>query len=348
MIEKTTHPATPDGAATIRCAECGAPAPVERVRYREERVRVETRQPAVAWRGPHGPPLARPARPVGAGHTHQIKRVPICLDCRRRQRTGFLSVCAFVAACSLAALFIYSRDAAPPQPTTLALAPPPHPTAATPRAPGAAPTRAPAAAPPNALAAAPTRAPAAAPTSAPDAPVVVSTPLPAPTPSSAPKSVTPSKSAPVPAAPSDTSQVAASTAPPAATDTAAPAWRSDDPAPDAQPPVWRPERKTRTASRKPAATARDRAELSPDSAQSLRASGYSALQNRSFGQALWQLERAANLGDAYAPMYIGEMFQYGLGVGRDTGQASYWYGIAVNRGNAAALAAFQRLRMSPY
>lgn len=95
------------------------------------------------------------------------------------------------------------------------------------------------------------------------------------------------------------------------------------------------------------ATAR-RAAPSSAGALGLRASGYSALQNRSYAQAYSQLEQATMMGDAYAPMYIGEMFQYGLGVGRDTGQASYWYGIAVNRGNAAALAAFQQLRMNPY
>jgi TPR repeat protein len=86
----------------------------------------------------------------------------------------------------------------------------------------------------------------------------------------------------------------------------------------------------------------------PQGAQGLRAIGYSALQNRRYAEAFWQLQQATILGDAYAPMYIGQMFEYGLGVARDPGQASYWYGIAVNRGNAAALAAFRRLRENPY
>jgi TPR repeat protein len=47
-------------------------------------------------------------------------------------------------------------------------------------------------------------------------------------------------------------------------------------------------------------------------------------------------------------MYIGQLFESGTGVPRDVGQASYWYGIAINRGNAEALAAFNRLRMRPY
>jgi TPR repeat protein len=47
-------------------------------------------------------------------------------------------------------------------------------------------------------------------------------------------------------------------------------------------------------------------------------------------------------------MYIGEIFENGLGVARDVGQASYWYGVAIDRGNAAALSAFNRLRLNPY
>jgi len=54
------------------------------------------------------------------------------------------------------------------------------------------------------------------------------------------------------------------------------------------------------------------------------------------------------MGDAYAPMYIGQIFEGGIGVPRDVGQASYWYGIAIDRGNGAALAAFNRMRISPY
>jgi TPR repeat protein len=47
-------------------------------------------------------------------------------------------------------------------------------------------------------------------------------------------------------------------------------------------------------------------------------------------------------------MYIGQIFENGIGVPRDVGQASYWYGIAINRGNGAALMAFNRMRINPY
>lgn len=60
------------------------------------------------------------------------------------------------------------------------------------------------------------------------------------------------------------------------------------------------------------------------------------------------LQEATLMGDAYAPMYIGQLFENGIGVARDVGQASYWYGIAINRGNAAALTAFNRMRVNPY
>jgi hypothetical protein len=83
-------------------------------------------------------------------------------------------------------------------------------------------------------------------------------------------------------------------------------------------------------------------------AVSLRNNGYAALQQRHYGEALTMLQQATMMGDAYAPMYIGQIFEGGIGVPRDVGQASYWYGIAIDRGNGAALAAFNRMRISPY
>jgi TPR repeat protein len=80
----------------------------------------------------------------------------------------------------------------------------------------------------------------------------------------------------------------------------------------------------------------------------LRSDGYAELIRRRYAQALSLLEQATMMGDPYAPMYIGQLFESGTGVPRDVGQASYWYGIAINRGNAEALAAFNRLRMRPY
>jgi TPR repeat protein len=83
-------------------------------------------------------------------------------------------------------------------------------------------------------------------------------------------------------------------------------------------------------------------------AVALRNDGYAALQQRHYREALTMLQRATMMGDAYAPMYIGQIFESGIGVPRDVGQASYWYGLAIDRGNGAALAAFNRMRISPY
>jgi TPR repeat protein len=80
----------------------------------------------------------------------------------------------------------------------------------------------------------------------------------------------------------------------------------------------------------------------------LRNNGYAALQQRRYRDALIMLRQATMMGDAYAPMYIGQIFEGGIGVPRDVGQASYWYGIAINRGNGTALVAFNRMRQSPY
>jgi TPR repeat protein len=80
----------------------------------------------------------------------------------------------------------------------------------------------------------------------------------------------------------------------------------------------------------------------------LRNNGYAALGQGRYGEALALLQQATLMGDAYAPMYIGQLFEKGMGVPRDVGQASYWYGIAISRGNGTALVAFNRMRMNPY
>lgn len=80
----------------------------------------------------------------------------------------------------------------------------------------------------------------------------------------------------------------------------------------------------------------------------MRNDGYTALQQRRYGEALSLLQHATMMGDPDAPMYIGQIFENGFGVARDVGQASYWYGIAINRGNGAALTAFNRMRVNPY
>ena len=80
----------------------------------------------------------------------------------------------------------------------------------------------------------------------------------------------------------------------------------------------------------------------------MRNDGYTALQQRRYGDALTLLQQATMMGDPDAPMYIGRIFEYGFGVARDVGQASYWYGVAINRGNGAALTAFNRMRVNPY
>lgn len=80
----------------------------------------------------------------------------------------------------------------------------------------------------------------------------------------------------------------------------------------------------------------------------MRQDGYDDLRRRDYPAAFALLQQAAAMGDPYAPLYLGQAFENGLGVARNVGQASYWYGIAIGRGNAAALSAFNRLRQNPY
>jgi TPR repeat protein len=113
------------------------------------------------------------------------------------------------------------------------------------------------------------------------------------------------------------------------------------------PPIWAVEPKTPHKTVKTTPPIR-RDVSAAANVLAMRNNGYAALQERRYHDALALLQQATMRGDPYAPMYIGQIFEKGIGVPRDVGQASYWYGIAINRGNGAALAAFNRLRVNPY
>lgn len=306
MAETAIRSATWDGAATIRCAECGAQVPAERGRFREERVKVA--RAATTWRSAGNRAVQAPAHPYRgkARYAYEVERVPICLNCLRRQRASVVGLCGFAVLCVGAALFVYSGDETPPAAVAVSAPPALSPIAASPGA--------------GSIASVPSAQPAAKPIT-----------LPSPSRSTVPSPATGEASSPPDA----------TTNAPVTASAALPIWEADQP-----PPIWQQE-EHKSLPRKAAPVARHPAPP-PRGIQALRASGYAALQNRSYAAAYWQLQQATMMGDAYAPMYIGQMFEYGLGVSRDPGQASYWYGIAVNRGNAAALAAFHRLRANPY
>jgi hypothetical protein len=253
--------------------------------------------------------VAQPAR-----STHALERVPVCVDCLRRQRLGLYGVCGIAAACLLGAVVLYSNQEAPPSSREVALETvSPSPAAALTPTVSAPPADEPAGPPPiwASLPKPPTPPPTA-----------IAPPPPAPI-------ATPAASAPV------TDAMPQAPTPPAAAADAAPSG----------PPVWQTAPQRKTAKAVPAPTRR-----APPTAAALtlRNNGYAALAQRRYGEALTMLRQATMMGDAYAPLYIGQLFDSGVGVPRDVGQASYWYGIAINRGNAVALAAFNRMRMNPY
>jgi hypothetical protein len=304
----------------IRCAECHELVPADRVRHREERVKVAAGPRPGRWRS-GGPPIFRtnnaprnlPSRPLGpptaqpTPGSYALERVPVCVDCLRRQRMGLYGVCGIAAACLLGAIVLYSHQEAPPSSREVALEThSPSPPAAPEPAASAPPVEEPVGPPPIWAAQPPADAPAPAP---PSAPAVAA-------------------ASPAPASPIADSPAAAAEAAPSA------------------PPVWQTGLPRKTAKAAPAPP--QRASPTAASALTLRNNGYAALAQRRYGEALTMLQRATMMGDAYAPMYIGQLFESGVGVPRDVGQASYWYGIAINRGNAVALAAFNRLRMNPY
>ena len=315
----------------IRCAECKELVPAERVRHREERVKLAAPASPGRWRA-GGPPIfrARPAPQRGARDasaadgqhpSYAVERVPVCLECLRRQRKGLAAVCGITALCVLAAFLVFSRDREPPnnsQPQLASLSVTSQPSSATGPAASSTTTKAKAA---PVSPAPPVPAPALADAS----PEPTPTPASPPAPAARPNPPLPAASEPATRSPTSDSLAAAF-----ATDV---------------PPVWTATRKT--GQRKPPPAARHAAAAAPK-AVSLRSDGYAELTRRRYAQALSLLEQSTMLGDAYAPMYIGQLFESGAGVPRDVGQASYWYGIAINRSNAEALAAFNRLRMNPY
>lgn len=321
------------GPNTIRCAECHELVPAERVQHREERAKV-ARRPLGAPRLPLTPPPSQPpfsgrvpARPfVPSQHSHEIDRIPVCVDCLRRQRTGLLGVCGVVAACLIAGALVYSQDQ-PRATSPMALAEPPlaHAALASAAKPAASVTAPPAVTPPAVAASLPPRAS---------------------TPAGAPSTAAPAPAAPVisvaaapPATPAGDSAAAAPSDPP-------PVWTGDVAmaAPDELTTPPRPLLRPRKApARKPV-----RHPEAGGSALAMRQDGYDDLRRRDYPAAFALLQAATAMGDAYAPLYLGQAFENGLGVARNVGQATYWYGVAIGRGNAAALSAFNRLRQDPY
>jgi len=316
-----------DSATThlIRCAECHELVPADRVRHREERVKVASRPAAPGdWRS-GGPPIFRPpphethvvpgTRPGMSTeplphNAYAIERIPVCIDCLRRQRMGLYGVCGVAVACLLAAAVLYSHQEGPPSTQEVAL-----------QAPSASPS-----APATAM-------PEATPSSAAEStgpPPIWAKAASSPTTASAPP-------------PASAAQAAASDTAPR---TSAPATATAEAAP-AEPPVWKTDRNRSSRKVAKATPPTQRAVPSPN-ALALRKNGYAALEQRHYGEALTLLQQATTMGDAYAPLYLGQIFENGIGVPRDVGQASYWYGIAIDRGNAVALSAFNRMRVSPY
>lgn len=149
--------------------------------------------------------------------------------------------------------------------------------------------------------------------------------------------------------------IATAEAPPSEGTAAVPASNPAGAAPNADvaeagpttPPIWTTERKTTRKVTKATPPVRRDAPAAAN-VVAMRNDGYAALQERRYREALILLQHATMMGDPYAPMYIGQIFEKGFGVPRDVGQASYWYGIAIDRGNGAALAAFNRMRVNPY
>jgi hypothetical protein len=330
VVDSPSPPNDSTGPHVIRCAECHELVPADRVRHREERINVAAAPRPGRWRS-GGPPIFRPTykipspkpeawppdaasqRSARPRHGYEMERIPVCIDCLRRQRMGVLGVCGITAVCLLAGLIVYSRDETLRGGNQVALFAPATPTMGEPVD---KPTPAP-----------PVTPPVAAPPVAPQ-----------PTPPAAAAAPDPVPSTSVQPAPAPAPQLAQTQNSPAAAD-----QTTGEAAALAAPPVWTneriaPPRKAAAAPRRPPAA----------NAQALRNNGYAELEHRRYPEALSLLQQATLLGDAYAPLYIGQLFENGIGVARDVGQASYWYGIAINRGNGVALSAFNRMRMNPY
>lgn len=368
MADCTGSPGDSPGLHVIRCAECHALVPADRVRHREERVGTGSAPAPGRWRA-GGPPLFHgqlqlaPALRSGPA----IERVPVCVDCLRRQKVGLYAVCSIAAACGAFAVALYWGEA-PGNDQQLALlrltdAPTPQSQGTATSTPVLLPT------PPAAgasVAGSSVKAKAAAtPIWQPivDAASLFATPsagAPTPEPTSSPPAIPETAPAPVAvvsaqadAAPTgsipaaDPSPSRATTEEAASVPSASVREADVSVAGATAPPIWATEGKP---ARKPvkAAPAARRDMPAGANVVAMRNDGYAALQERRYHEALILLQHATMMGDPYAPMYIGQIFEKGIGVPRDVGQASYWYGIAIDRGNGAALAAFNRLRVNPY
>ena len=379
MADSMASPGDPAGLHVIRCAECHALVPADRVRHREESVHAGSPAPG-RWRA-GGPPIFRvhtqsPRFMDTSGAEMQyapaprndpaIERIPVCVDCLRRQRMGLYGICGIAAACCAVAVALYRGEVAPThdQPAALATSTDSpsltsHATATpTPVSPAIAPA-APEPAKNETGDSSPIWRPildAAASLFATASVGSPTTPEPTPTPQAI-SEMAPPPAAAASAPPTATRMGPIATAEPtpsegtAAVPDSNPAGAASNTdvaeAGPAAPPIWTTERKP---PRKPAKATPPVRRDAPAAANvvAMRNDGYAALQERRYREALILLQHATMMGDPYAPMYIGQIFEKGIGVARDVGQASYWYGIAIDRGNGAALAAFNRMRVNPY
>jgi hypothetical protein len=119
----------------VRCAECHELVLADRVRHREEHIKVVSAPRPGRWRA-GGPPIFRPSkhsqrfapglRCSGQStppprNAYAIERVPVCVDCLRRQRIGLYGVCSIAAACLAVALAFYWGEDGPPSTQQVAL-----------------------------------------------------------------------------------------------------------------------------------------------------------------------------------------------------------------------------------
>lgn len=389
MADRALSPGDSAKPQVIRCAECRELVPADRVRYREEHVELGAAPAPGRWRV-GGPPIFRRAahdrsftpdmRPKAraapfARNISATERIPVCIDCLRRQQLGLYGVCAIVGLCFAVAVALYLPLDAPSSARQVAqltstlisrLTPPATATPTSSAALTAAQTPAPAEddaadAPRRwqpiwdaaaSLLSSATSALGELPSAAAQSSAELA-PGPGPDTASPPVAIASAASptpraTPEPRAP--TAEPIAAPEGPAATDSSRSAT---EPSPDFAeaaslgPPIWATERKpARKVTKAAPAVRRD----TPAAANALamRNDGYAALRARRYRDALTLLQQATIMGDPDAPMYIGQIFENGIGVARDVGQASYWYGIAINRGNGAALTAFNRMRVNPY
>jgi TPR repeat protein len=80
--------------------------------------------------------------------------------------------------------------------------------------------------------------------------------------------------------------------------------------------------------------ARQQAETQSSALEALAATGIAAYNRGDYATALEQLKPLAQLGNAEAQVYLGEMYYYGKGVAQDDTQAVYWYRQAAQQRHA--------------